>query len=96
MNNPFSLTGKVILVTGASSGIGKGIAIACAGMGAQVILTARNTARLQDTLYALEGEGHCIIPADLTDSTQRTALVEQLPILHGVVYCAGVGSRVPC
>lgn len=96
MNNPFSLSGKIILVTGASSGIGKGIAMACAGMGAQVILTARNTARLQDTLSALEGKGHSYIAADLTDATQRTALVEQLPALHGVVHCAGVGSRVPC
>ncbi len=96
MNNPFSLAGKTILITGASSGIGKGIAIACAGMGAQVIMTARNTARLQETLCALEGQGHSYIPADLTDANQRTALVEQLPTLHGVVHCAGVGSRVPC
>ena len=96
MNNPFSLSGKTILVTGASSGIGRGIAIACAGMGAQVILTARNAVRLQDTLSALEGEGHNYIAADLTDATQRTALVEQLPALHGVVHCAGVGSRIPC
>ena len=96
MNNPFSLSGKTILVTGASAGIGRGIAMACAGMGAQVILTARNTARLQETLSALEGEGHIYIAADLTDATQRTALVEQLPTLHGVVHCAGVGSRVPC
>lgn len=96
MNNPFSLSGKTILVTGASSGIGRGIAIVCAGMGAQVILTARNTERLQEILSALEGKGHSYIAADLTDATQRTALVEQLPALHGVVHCAGVGSRVPC
>lgn len=96
MNNPFSLSGKTILVTGASSGIGRGIAIACAGMGAQVILTARNTVRLQDTLSALEGEGHAYIAADLTDAAQRAKLVEQLPVLQGVVHCAGVGSRIPC
>ena len=96
MNNPFSLSGKTILVTGASSGIGRGIAVACAGMGAQVILTARNIVRLQETLSALEGEGHSYITADLTDAAQRTALVAQLPTLHGVVHCAGVGSRVPC
>lgn len=96
MNNPFSLSGKTILVTGASSGIGRGIAIACAGMGAQVVLTARNTVRLQDTLSALEGEGHSYIAADLTDAAQRAKLVEQLPVLQGVVHCAGVGSRVPC
>lgn len=96
MYNPFSLVGKNILITGASAGIGRGIAIACAGMGAQVILTARNVVRLQETLSALEGEGHCYIAADLTNAEQRTALVEQLPALDGVVHCAGVGSRVPC
>ena len=96
MNNPFSLSGKTILVTGASSGIGRGIAVACAGMGAQLILTGRNITRLQETLSALEGEGHSYIVADLTNAQERTALVEQLPALHGVVHCAGVGSRVPC
>lgn len=96
MNNPFTLVGKTILVTGASSGIGRGIAIACAGMGAQVVLTARNRERLQETLSMMEGTGHIIIPADLTNETERLALVEQLPALNGVVQCAGVGSRVPC
>ena len=96
MNNPFSLSGKTILITGASSGIGRGIAIACAGMGAQLILTGRNITRLQETLTSLEGEGHSYVAADLTDANERTALVEQLPALHGVVHCAGVGSRVPC
>lgn len=96
MNNPFSLSGKTILVTGASSGIGRGIAVACAGMGAQVVLTARNAERLQETLSMLEGEGHSYIVADLTIETQRAALVNQLPMLDGVVQCAGVGSRVPC
>lgn len=96
MTNPFSLSGKTILVTGASAGIGRGIAIACAGMGARVILTARNVDRLQETLTMLEGEGHTYIAADLTNEAERTALVEQLPALDGVVQCAGVGSRVPC
>ena len=96
MNNPFTLSGKIILVTGASAGIGRGIAIACAGMGAQVILTARNTKRLQESLARLEGEGHTYIVADLTSEAERTALVQQLPMLDGVVQSAGVGSRVPC
>lgn len=96
MNNPFSLSGKTILITGASSGIGRGIAVACASMGAQLILTGRNMARLQETLANLEGQGHSYIAADLIDTEERIALVEQLPALHGVVHCAGVGSRVPC
>jgi NAD(P)-dependent dehydrogenase (short-subunit alcohol dehydrogenase family) len=65
-------------------------------MGAQVIVTGRNTERLQETLALLEGEGHTYIAVDLTNEAERTALVEQLPALDGVVQCAGVGSRVPC
>ncbi|MCQ2341402.1 MAG: SDR family oxidoreductase [Paludibacteraceae bacterium] len=96
MDNPFTLAGKTILVTGASSGIGRGIAVACAGMGAKVILTARNEIRLQETLFLLEGDGHSYICADLTKAEDRQHLVEQLPLLDGLVQCAGVMSRVPC
>lgn len=87
---------KTILVTGASSGIGRAIAIACSKIGAKVVLTARNKERLQATFEQLEGEGHIILPADLTDSAQRQALAEQVPVLNGVVHCAGIGSRVLC
>ena len=96
MENPFSLKDKTILVTGASSGIGRGIAIACAQMGANVIITARNEGRLIETLTSMVGKNHTIIVADLVDVEQRTQLIEQLPLLDGVVHCAGVGYRVPC
>jgi len=96
MNNSFSLQGKTILVTGASSGIGRAIAIACAQAGASVVLNGRNQQRLQATLEALTGDGHLVIAADLTDSKQRQALAEQVPVLDGVVHCAGIGSRVLC
>ena len=55
--NPFSLKGKTILITGASSGIGQQCAIDCSKMGAKVLLIARNEERLQDTLSCLEGDG---------------------------------------
>lgn len=87
---------KTILVTGASSGIGRAIAIACASKGMTVVLNGRNVERLNETLAQLSGEGHIIFPADLTDSTQRQALAEQVPVLNGVVHCAGIGSRVLC
>lgn len=66
MYNPFSLEGKTILVTGASSGIGKATAIECSKMGAKVVLTGRNEAKLQQTYDLLMGNGHLMIVADLS------------------------------
>lgn len=92
----FSLLGKTILVTGASSGIGRAIAVACAQAGASVVLNGRNVARLNEALSKMSGDGHIVVPADLTIAEQRQALVEQVPVLDGVVHCAGIGSRVLC
>ena len=95
MYNPFTLEGKTILVTGASSGIGRAVAIECAKMGAVVFLNARNEVRLRETLDALEGTGHQYIVADLTDEHAITAMVEQLPALDGVVCAAGISMLKP-
>ncbi len=92
--NPFSLSGKTILVTGASSGIGRAIAIECSRMGATVILTARNAERLEKTLSMLEGTGHAVVAADLTEENDRKHLIESLPVLDGVVQNAGVFNTV--
>lgn len=94
--NPFSLGGKTILVTGASSGIGKGIAIACSRMGATVVVTGRNEAKLQNTLSGLFGNNHKMIIAELTNADSRNSLLEQLPKLDGIVHCAGIGQRLSC
>lgn len=94
--NPFSLCGKQILVTGASSGIGKAIAITCAKMGATVIVTGRNVERLNATVNLMPDGAHRIIAADLTKADEIKSLVTELPKLDGLVQCAGVGSRVPC
>ena len=94
--NPFSLEGKVILVTGASSGIGRGIAVTCSKMGATVIINGRNMAKLQETSSQMESESAIIKIGDLTDSTSLTSLVSELPKLDGVVHCAGIGQRIPC
>jgi NAD(P)-dependent dehydrogenase (short-subunit alcohol dehydrogenase family) len=95
MTNPFSLEGKTILVTGASSNIGRQIAVKCSEMGSQVIATARNEERLKETLGKMTGEGHQILQSDLSDSEQIPALVEQLPELDGIVMCAAVFRTTP-
>ncbi len=94
--NPFSLEGKTVLVTGASAGIGRGIAIACSKMGAKIIIGGRNEAKLKDTLSHLVGCGHTIMKGDLTDTISVPALVKILPKLDGIVHCAGIGQRIPC
>lgn len=92
--NIFSLEGKSILITGASSGIGKSIAILCSKMGANVYITARNEQRLQDTIAEMPGEAKHYIVADLTNQSSIETLSNELPKLDGVVNCAGVGSTV--
>ena len=91
--NPFSLEGKRVLVTGASSGIGKAVAQECAKCGAQLVLTARNEERLKATLDSLEGEGHSMIIADLTNQEELMNLVGQLEPVDGVVLCAGINDK---
>lgn len=92
--NPFSLEGKKVLVTGASSGIGKAVAQECARCGAQLVLTARNEERLKATLDSLEGEGHTMIIADLTKQEELASLIGQLDAaLDGVVLCAGINDK---
>jgi len=94
--NPFSLEGKTILVTGASSGIGRGIAIACSKMGASIILNGRNHNKLNETLAQLKSGTHSIITADLTDNDSIIRMMESIPVLDGLVHCAGMGQRVLC
>ncbi len=93
--NPFSLEGKTILVTGASSGIGKETAISCSKMGASVIVTARNQERLQETFNALEGDDNKQFIADLTNQEELEKLVNQVGKIDGLVLCAGRSRSLP-
>lgn len=93
--NPFSLEGKTVLVTGASSGIGQETAIQCSKMGAKVIVTARNEDRLKETLSQLEGEGHSMFIAEQTQQVELEKLVGSIDVLNGVVLCAGKGMTSP-
>ncbi len=95
MYNPFTLEGKTILVTGASSGIGRAIAIESSKMGANVIITGRNEKRLRDTFSKLEGSGHGLIVADLSIKEEIERLHKELPVIAGLVNCAGLTKVVP-
>ncbi len=95
MNNPFSLMGRTILVTGASSGIGRATAIECSKLGAAVVITGRNRLRLQDTFDLLLGTGHMIIEADLSKAEDLSNLVELCPQINGLVNNAGITYTVP-
>lgn len=94
--NPFSLQGKTILVTGASSGIGQGIALLCSKMGATVVINGRNEDRLQKTLAQMDGKDHIVAQGDLSDFASLPDLVSKMPKLDGVVHCAGIGQRILC
>jgi NAD(P)-dependent dehydrogenase (short-subunit alcohol dehydrogenase family) len=93
MYNPFSLEGKVILVTGASSGIGRAVAIECSKSGAIVYLTARNNERLQETLSQMSGGNHKIIAADLTKQEDVAHLAESVEKLDGIVLNSGINDK---
>jgi NAD(P)-dependent dehydrogenase (short-subunit alcohol dehydrogenase family) len=90
MYNPFSLDGKTVLVTGASSGIGRAVSIECSKLGAKVLITGRNQERLNDTFQYLEGNGHIVIPADLTVYSDIEKIVSLCPPLDGFVNNAGI------
>jgi NAD(P)-dependent dehydrogenase (short-subunit alcohol dehydrogenase family) len=91
--NPFSLAGKTILITGASSGIGRATAVECSKMGAQVVVTARNEERLKETLDMLHGSGHQLFVADLSSEEEIDRLVAELPKINGCVNNAGCSVR---
>lgn len=93
--NPFSLIGKRILITGASSGIGRATALECSKLGASLVITGRNEERLNETYSLLEGTGHIKYICDLNNSEEIKKLIEVTPVLHGVVNNAGFTKLEP-
>lgn len=97
MYNPYSLEGKTILVTGASSGIGKTTAIECSKLGARLILLARNTEKLDEVLSLLDNQqlDHQKIVVDITNTDMLSAVIKDMPVIDGCVSNAGIGDTVP-
>lgn len=95
MYNPYSLDGKTVLVTGASSGIGRTAAIECSKLGAKLVVTARNEERLVQTLNELEGTGHQMILCDLSIEDEIDQLVTKVPEIQGLVNNAGFTKILP-
>ncbi len=99
-NNPFRLTNKAIIVTGASSGIGRQCAIACSKLGAKVILIGRNTERLKDTLESMDKhQDHLLFTLDLLNYTRLDEILNEigssLVKIDGIVNCAGISTTLP-
>jgi NAD(P)-dependent dehydrogenase (short-subunit alcohol dehydrogenase family) len=93
--NPYSLKGKIVLVTGASSGIGQTTAIECSKMEAKLIITGRDEIRLKETFNRLEGEEHKYVVADLVTDEGLEKLVSEIDYLNGLILCAGKGVATP-
>ena len=93
--HPFRLDGKTILVSGASSGLGRQTAISCSRMGAKLFITGRDSERLAVTLAELSGDGHRVAVADLTLADDINRLVDECGKIDGVFHGAGVRGLAP-
>ena len=97
--NPMDLTGRGILVTGASSGIGEAVSLFLSRLGAKVICVGRKRERLEETLEKLQGSGHLVQVYDLNDTFNIPQWLIDLSAqngkLHGLVHCAGMQSIRP-
>ena len=98
-DNPFSLQGKTVVITGASSGIGRECALQCSRMGARIAALGRNQQRLNDLMNSLEGEGHSIWTFDLTNLDDINGLVSNIygkyGKVDGFVHSAGIEKTAP-
>lgn len=97
--NPMDLTGKTILVTGASSGIGRAAAVLCAQLGAKVIASGRDQQRLDETKSRLEGDDHIALAQDLSCQDGLEPFVKEIVSLagklDGLIHCAGIPGVMP-
>jgi len=99
MKNPLQLEGRTILVTGASSGIGRGTAVLLSELGANVVLAGRDVRRLEDTAAAMRPGNHRLKPFDLNNldgiPEWLSGIVDEVGPMHGLAHCAGVAALLP-
>ena len=99
MHNPMALDGRTVLVSGASSGLGRAISILVSKLGGRVILVARNAERLSETLALMDGEGHRVESFDLNELEEIPRWMKQLSSeagpLGGLVHSAGLHATLP-
>ena len=98
-NNPFTLFGKKLVITGASSGIGRQCAITANALGAYVILVGRSEQRLQETAQMLANANYAVIATDITDYDATTEKLEKVlennSKIDGIVHAAGISTTLP-
>ena len=99
MNDLFSLDNKNILITGASSGIGRQCAISCSDMGANVILLGRNPNRLEETFLSLKTGNHLTYTIDLKNTDAIDSAVSDAVVkigkISGFIHSAGIETTLP-
>ena len=99
MINPMDLTGKHVLVTGASSGIGRATCVQASKLGAKISLIARNEDRMKETISLMEGDAHRYYSFDLNQISEIeeliASIVERDGPIDGLVHCAGLGLNRP-
>lgn len=95
MKNLFNLSGKNILITGATSGIGKAITLECIQYGANIICCGRSKEKLKQLETETKGQNIQIIKADINNPDERENLISSCTKLNGIVHCVGIGHRLP-